>query len=672
MESFRVDYILSAIRTYALDEWVKHLQHVVDNLNSVDAQDKAEIGKLLCKMLMNVNWEMFYVYSAPYPLVEFISQQNLDLIVTFLADKACVDGIEDREMKTWIQSCITTPPTIFVPLGREAAKEWLVESENPYQRWACMVTVWTVMVLLDGGNVKDMPPSPSVETALAVARWAQREENAVWHHRVGERLGDLEHYDAAIKQMETSLELQPMLWAAKKELALIYGRQGRLDDSIRLQKECETRCVQLLAENEIHDEKSGPESVENRDLADIRDGPAMTYIELGDSGNALHWFRACVETRDTVYLVRALAMALRILISSQEPDHREIMRLLKSLDRRLYDWTFISHCFEDMLENRPFYLIYTVAAEAAGELQWLESKYKDAVARTKRRGQDVTTMCLEEVLACLYDRFLDEEDKVVPIWRRIKTLSRVPSTLQYKEFIRYKNSAISSYAYRLFSNALNASEESQERHIHELEKLYKDVVDSLSDTGDILGNYSAIYMGVWHRIHGREAEARDYFKPYVRQALLHLCDTGTDDSMGIYDVLGHLLTMVDDDANATAVFQLPHSDFSIRDGTSASSEERMASPWLLFEYGLWYCDGCLKLWGNYTHCNICRYCRADLCQECLDVIKQGHSIPHACDISHTWLHIPAPTSIPDKGQIIREGEVLSINEFKTLLEKDWI
>lgn len=165
----------------------------------------------------------------------------------------------------------------------------------------------------------------------------------------------------------------------------------------------------------------------------------------------------------------------------------------------------------------------------------------------------------------------------------------------------------SAYASRLFSNALRkTTEETQEENLHKLEKLCKDMADSPSDSDDILGNAAAMYMGVWHQVHGRDEHARIYFKPSVKQALLLLDDDDTASVMRAYYVLGHILVKAGEDVNAIAALQLAHNDFTLRDGRSASPAERMASPWpLLGDSGVWYCNGCIRTWGNYTDYNVC-------------------------------------------------------------------
>ncbi|RHZ66396.1 hypothetical protein CDV55_101215 [Aspergillus turcosus] len=669
-------YELSWIRDYALFAWSNHLRQVVDCLHSVNPKEMAEIGRLLCKILMEPNVEMFENGTRPDMAIEFICNKTMELIVTIFAAWTYANHIDDDETQVWVQSCVATPAQTFALLGRQAARRWLVEPWLPGRSMDCMRAVWTVLVLLEGGSIQDMPKSPSEETVLKAARWAQLEEDARWHHRVGACLNTLDYHAAASKHMETAFELQPDLWVAREYLALCYRELGKTDLAIQLQKECEMRYAQLLAETKVLGETADLESITS-DLARVRDELAMTYIEQGDRVNALYWIRKCVDVKSYVETCSAVEVALRLLISSPDTAYSEIMQLIKSMDVMVEDWnleshTYLNQCLLNQWIPRRCFLACAVAAQATGELLWLESKLKDEISREKTRQSEVSAMCLEELLAHLYDRFLGEEDKAIRIWRRITALPRVTLS-RHNVLTECKNLVASAYASRLFSNALSKTTEEQEENLHELEKLCKDMADSPSDSDDILGNPAAMYMGVWHQVHGRDEHARIYFKPYVKQALLLLDDDDTANAMRAYYVLGHILVKAGEDLNAIAALQLAHNDFTLRDGRSASPAERMASPWpLLDDGGVWYCNGCIRTWGNYTDCNVCRYCDADLCDRCLDALRSGQAIRHACHPSHAWLHIPAPTAIPDKGQIIRDGQVLSIDEFKTMLETAWI
>ncbi|KAL2815067.1 hypothetical protein BDW59DRAFT_154014 [Aspergillus cavernicola] len=285
------------------------------------------------------------------------------------------------------------------------------------------------------------------------------------------------------------------------------------------------------------------------------------------------------------------------------------------------------------------------------------------------RRFNVDAVLFEELLA---HRFLGEEEKAVQIWRSIAALHRVPGSLRYEYFFRARNRAVASLAYRLLNTAVTTRGDSQAPIVQALESLCDNELKSLSRDDVIFDGQPGIFMGVWHQINGREEKARSYFRPYVRQALFYSDGHIWGGIMSVYRVLGHLFTMIGDDEDAITVLQLVHSPFNLRNGTPASPEERMASPWpLIDEYCVWYCHACLKSWGNFVGCNVCRRCNADICGECLEGIKTGGPANHACDATHEWLNVPSPPGVPGKYQISRNGQALSIEEFMASLEKDW-
>ncbi|KAJ0424992.1 hypothetical protein BJY00DRAFT_308880 [Aspergillus carlsbadensis] len=186
----------SYVRDYALDHWVSQLRHLCQYLDKVNRQQKQEIILLLCRIFKDANLEMFHTYAAPDPVVEFIDPETMGLIISLFADQECVNTIDDAETRRWIRLCVAEPAQVFVPLGREVAERWLIDSWDPV---FCMLAVLSVVLVLRGEDPRELTEAPSVETVLEVARWAQYEQNALWHHQAGACLSSLGHYNAAIE-----------------------------------------------------------------------------------------------------------------------------------------------------------------------------------------------------------------------------------------------------------------------------------------------------------------------------------------------------------------------------------------------------------------------------------------------------------------------------------------
>ncbi|KAJ5598440.1 hypothetical protein N7537_008524 [Penicillium hordei] len=668
----------SHVRNYALDEWVNQLEHVCKYSDKIDQQQKEETIVLLCQIFKCANLEMFHTNAAPDPLIEFIDRHTIDLIVSLFAAQDGGNTVDNIDMREWIRVCIQEPAQLFVPLGREVASRWLVDSWDPD---FCMVTVCAVVIVLGGDNPDLITPLDPVEAVLNVARWAKFEENARWHHNVGACLSSLGHFDAAIEHLNHALALEPT-WDVKRDLAKVYWNQGQLDDSVQLWRECEAQYTQLLAENNNDDEIAELEKAEAQGrLSKVRNELGSLYIQLGDYSNATHWFMASIELFDMVYIDDAVSLVIRVLIASQHSPHERIIQLLQKIELKTwYDWdNCLFWVFEHnsqnwhIWDNTQLPLIFAVSAKRCNNLQWLECKYQGAIADKSTKKQDIKAMCFKESLACLYCNFLGEEEKAILIWKSIIAQHRVPGSLQYERFCRARNRAATAYAYRLLTNALRETEDSQALIVQELEKFCDNEIKSLSTDQILFDGQTGIYIGVWHKLNGREQEARNYFRPYVIQAISYRDKYIEDDVMSAWRVLGHLFAMIGDDEDAITVLQLVHSPFTIRDGTSASAEERMASPWpLVVEDRVWYCHICLQSWGNFVNCNICRRCNADICEQCLEGLKTGDAESYACDSSHEWLSIPPPPGVPGTYQLRRGNQSLSVKEYMASIERSWM
>lgn len=665
----------SGVRDYALRHWVSQLRHLCKYLHRVNRQQRQETIVLLCQIFRCANLEMFYTYAAPEPVIEFINRETMGLIILIFADKECVNTIDDTETRGWVRLCIEEPAQVFVPLGREVAERWLIDSWDPT---FCMVTVLAVVIVLHGEDPPELTAVPPIDTVLEVARWAQFEENAIWHYHVGACLSFFEHYDAAVEQLNIALALEP-IWRAKRDLAKVYWEKDRLNDSLRLFRECEAHYAppptSLRTQHGIDD----PEEKKARDLAELREKMGLIYIQLGDHPSATDSLMRSIELWDPVHICTAVFLIIRVLVASKSSRDERITQVLKMVDRDpwSYNETVLSRVLERNFErwyywdNTQLPLVYAVSAKRCNDLEWLECKYQALIE--EKSSWDVDIICLNESLAHLYDRFLGEEGKAILIWKSIIAQHRVPDSIQYKTFCRTRNRAVAAYGYRLLTNGLKETGNAQSLIISELEKLCDTEIQSLSSNNVLFDGQPGIYMGIWHKLNGRKQEARSYFRPYVLHAV-SWCDDRVDKPvMHTQLVLGHLFAMIGDDEDAITLLQLVHSPLDLRDGTSASPEERMASPWLLVvEDRVWYCHICLLSWGNFVNCNVCRRCKADICEECLDSVKRGDpESNHACDASHEWLNIPPPPGVPGTYPLGRNGKTLSVEEYMDAVERAW-
>jgi tetratricopeptide (TPR) repeat protein len=664
-----------SVRDYALRYWVSKLRHLCQYLDKINRQQRQEIILLLCTIFRGANLELLYTYTAPEPVIEFINGETMTLIMSLFADEECVNTIDDTETRQWIRLCLEEPAQVFVPLGLEVAERWLIDSWDPAV--FCMEIVLAVIVLL-GEDPPELTERPSAETVLEVARWAQYEENAIWHHQVGVCLSSLEHYDAAIEHLTAALALEP-LWRTKLDLAEVYWKRDCLNDSLRLFRECEANYAPPPTTPRTK-HKFDPEKEKSRDLAKLRVRMGVLYIQLGDHSSATKSLMESIRLWESGYVCTAVYLVIRVLVASESARHESIMQVLKMIDWN--PWSYNKTVLFKVLDynyiwwynwdNTQLPLVFAVSAKRCDDLQWLECKYQTLIEGNSHLK--VTAICLKETLAHLYDRFLGDESKAILIWKSIIAQRRVLDSDWYETFYRARNRAVAAYGYRLLTNCLRETGNAQSLLVWELEKLCDTEIQSPSCNHVLFDGQPGVYMGIWHRLKGREQEARNYFKPYVLQAVSWRDVESGKLVMHVKRVLGHLFAMIGDDEDAITLLQHVHSPLDLRDGTSATPEERMASPWpLVVQDRVWYCHICLRSWGNFVNCNVCRRCRADICEKCIDSVKLGDpEISYACDASHEWLKIPAPPGVPGTYPLSRGGKPLSIEEYMEAVERDWM
>ncbi|KAL4953195.1 hypothetical protein BDW69DRAFT_184702 [Aspergillus filifer] len=293
-----------------------------------------------------------------------------------------------------------------------------------------MPTVWAIVTVINGDSADDVMTSSLLpETILDVARWAQHDKKTRWHHHVGACLGEFEHYDAAIGHLNAAMALEPT-WKAKRDLARVYQKQGRLDDSLDLLRDSEAKYKNSLLERNSCDKTYDFDDHEYnpQNLVRMRMDLGLLYVETGDYSNATYWLIAAVGVLDYTYTPTAVSWLIAVLIASQHSRHEKIMQLVRTVDSQ--PWTYGSaSIFARILrknfehwyiwDNAQLPLAYAVSAKRCNDLSWLENRYQSAISENIDFEQEVAVICFKGSLAHLYDRFLDKEHEAILIWKTI-------------------------------------------------------------------------------------------------------------------------------------------------------------------------------------------------------------------------------------------------------------
>jgi tetratricopeptide (TPR) repeat protein len=303
----------------------------------------------------------------------FINRETMGLIITLFNDQECVNTIVDIDTQEWVCLCIKEPAQVFVPVGCEVAREWLIYS---WDSTTCMIFVLSIYLLLHGADIWDSTSPPSVGTVLEVARWAGYEENAYWHYRVGVGLNTFGHYDAAIEHLNTALALEP-IWEAKLELAEVYEEQGRLDDALRLLRQCEADFSPQATIASGNIEPHDLESKNPRELAPLRAKIGLLHLQLGDHPSAMKSFMESNQLNKSLE-VRAAVSLIRLLFASESPQYGIIIQMIDLNCLRFNLFFVVCMYFSrwDWWDNSELPLILAVCAKRCKELQLLEFVYR--------------------------------------------------------------------------------------------------------------------------------------------------------------------------------------------------------------------------------------------------------------------------------------------------------
>jgi tetratricopeptide (TPR) repeat protein len=716
---------LVSLYPYAGLKWNSHLQDALEILPKIDPEETLSIGKLLVKTLRD---EMVIEKWMAWRNQDFLKLDKAQLILRWLTDKTCFESL-DKETQAWINLANENSAELFVPGAKLLARKWLHGLLwNPV---VCMKMVLSVTKLLKGESVDNMPDRPPVDAIMDAAEWAGLEKTATWHRRLAMCLRELGHLEAALEHFESALKMESRMWLARTGMARIYWMQKKYEKAIELCKIDEGIVEKLMKDGQVRTPED-PDWYTPESLSWNCEFLGEVYLEIGELDNALAYFRKAFETNKRRYA--NLLNVFKILHLPDYHGNEEIMRQLTSMDENIegMDVTRLTECLlENVWSDDPFAIFVASAAQATSELEWLRSAYKTAINVAKRQRKPVAAFALDICLAELYAKYDNKEDEAMRIWKKALAFPATASDDAHLQIAYCKTLVESSYSYRLFAKAVKAGEGTADANnsIKELDNLSKHTVGALENGPDvILANRSAMYMGAWHHLHGRHEEAKTYFQPYIKRCLMLLSNDTEDDDLQAYDVLSHVLVLAGDDASAVSLFQVflnwkkgerdiwneneederqeAEKEQPSRSGdgeptekqevvgdeddnaaaaretntlspkTEASENEeerRPGDPWLLnIEDGTayWECDCCTRRWTSFANCNVCRYCCVDICINCLAGVKAGE-IRDVCDPSHDWLHVPPSEQVAKPGQVLFEGKMISMKEFKDILGKRW-
>ena len=586
---------------------------------------------------------------------------------------------------------------------------------------ACMGSVYAVKSLIAGESIEALPDPMPLQHILDTANWHHFEPTALWHRRLAMVLREYQHYDESMEHFETALRLDETMWMARSGMARWYALRNEYEKAIELEKTNQNLIKGLL-------ENDGNSVIEDADIEDLHDGYQAIggwYGTLKDFSKSLEYYRKSFEYSkyeysDAVECIRILATELG------DPRQEDIIAILHSVDDEIPDkgCTRLTEIINEYKwPDGVFFKACVSAAQATGQIAWLQDAYLAAIGTARKNRKTVLTLSLGVCLGELY-LATGEGEKAARLWERIIKAATIAGAAGSWEIKYCKDLVVQPFSRYCLQKALDFGKGTSEAntYVQKIEKMCKQKVKGTTDALEVITtNYSATFLGLWYRLNGQHEEAQACFQPYIKEALLILSDDDPDnDNIGYYE-LAHVLIAAGDEANAIAVLQIlqpsrppiqevkektepdeetpqnvtgeQKSDIAFKDEEyelnnegretkdggeepTGKRDEHQETPGNQSTSPLnaWYCDGpCSRSFPTFIDGNICRYCLADLCSDCLLIVKgKATKYPKVCNPTHDWLYVPEPIVLPPgKNQLVMGGEVVGLEDLVGRFRKEW-
>jgi tetratricopeptide (TPR) repeat protein len=711
---------------YVNCSWYTHLKEAAEILDKVSTTHRQEIGTLLVKMLRE---EAIMMTWARVRRCAFFTSDTLKALKIWLECPELLEvlGSEDR---LWIERIQANQSEIFRPCAKFYASKWLRSSYWPAHQ--CMLVVHNISnLLLDRTDKKitDSSQNVSVQLISEAAEWAQFERTALWHRRLAICFRGNGHYDEGLRHFEKALELDETMWVAKNGVARTLAARGEYEKAIELGKAVDTILEKLLSEaRESNHADSKHVSAAAR--VSINSLMADWYRKLLDYKSAMKHFKKAMEIDSQRYDI----IHDYICILGVQGEFEEIVSSLKLIDENSENQKYtnlIIMLSKYVWWDDCFFEFVLGASRETQQLQWLQDIYEKAVVATKKRQLPVEATVLEVCLSIIYKWLGVQGDKLEHLFENVLKFVVRPGALENSSIQRCQEFIAREYGRYCLEKAYSAVDDSKvARYVGTLERLSKIKSKATDDNKEVLTTrLSAVYLGIWHHLHGRELEAREYLKPSLKQALMLLSDADPSNDIEGYWMVAMVLVAAGEDESARAVLhairptekveryaemselkplkrakeerrknkkknesegddKAPSSEvnrngrendpFSITTSLTSSSEEApLERGEDKYPGEVWYypftCDGpCDRDFPLYIKVNMCHICLRDICDDCLKLIHDGHeSARLTCSKDHKWLHVDPPSKEVEEGEILVGDKVVKLEEFVQELRKKW-
>jgi tetratricopeptide (TPR) repeat protein len=450
-----------SLASYAGKNWAEHLEQA--EFKRATDEDKLAIGTNVARMMCDK--ELFPEWAG-YRTYLYFTDDFAKPLLPWLRE-SILSGRLDSDISTQLRSINEDNALdIFEPVLRFSAQRWLAPVIGvEYSVKVVPTLIYSWQARKRGEVVQELPELTS-ERIISVAKWADLEENAEWHRRIAMTFRDFEFWDEAKKHFEKALELDTRMWMAQVGLAMLHYRRDEYDAAIKLYE----AVLEAVEADTVHDEEFKNLLGRYRAHYDLAGcyaamsgeiGKAFTRATFALDTKAIEHKQLAVKYKptdyesfaDCVYYYHSITQwdaAEDDETAGQDAKHvdmpdvptnaecyQHIVQSARDLDGILRDdkhTNFIHSLMEFTYDVDDYHSVLSNAARETGELEWLQERYRAAIAAAKKDLQPVTAACLNLCLADILYKYGDQ-DRAMRIWESVGLESgqttRVESEISY-------------------------------------------------------------------------------------------------------------------------------------------------------------------------------------------------------------------------------------------------
>jgi tetratricopeptide (TPR) repeat protein len=690
----------TSLEQYAAWYWQEHLGQV--DIGSTPVVEKKEIGKYLYTMLTEepviLAWTNMFKES-----LDLFTDGNLGAIATWMSDPDVLSGLPTAAA-VWARQAAKKPVGFIEPMGRLYARAWLADDFEHYiPTLFCFGIVQNMAFMEEGSKWSDAElhwRNVSMKTRIEKAfKWAEHPETAFWHRRVGSTYLVLDMHEEALDHYNQAFRLDRDIVETCGRIAVCYAKSGQFQKALIRHLMCEAIDEEWIAKRSFPSEKE--KALSRWRLYRNQLQIAYCYCELGEPDKAIIYYRKAIKNASGNPPFEPEEAYMRLL--AEQDYHQGLMGLVEELDSEVDTATgetrlvafFLSHLAESSVSDW-----IPRAACRNGKVQRLAQSYQKAITAANRSQDPGKELFLRNSLGILYAFARDyemsikihEEISFVDYRPRGSLIYRLQHTLSFQCLAAlYKQKAlfatIGSAEFKRWFAKLEKLEELQRKHGKFGMPLYLAGSDI---------NRAAIFLGLLYRLQGERVKALSILSPFVEESFDILEDEEPQNDENAYENLLSTLIAADDKVNGQALCHSMRSNQNekpyeknangdVRDGSGPHENKDQSHLPLLSDSQIsqWPCERCLKLLRADEVIMVCMSCVAAYCGPCIDQVRDASSAAansrsnttptntSTCRANHEWLAIKPLDLKLGRGQVLVDGNVQTLDEWKHGILERW-